>query len=554
MPRLPTAEDLGQRPSRRVNAAQPRRADYSEAEGLQMLSQAVEGFGEAYQRVKKHDDTLQAEAAYNKLLEQRMLLTNEMMEIKGEDAIKRPILQEYSGKLLQASLDIEDNLINDDQREMYHRRAEVAKMQHTNDIMRHISRERAEYEKAEFSATLTLEAREASNRYLDDNAIKMSATRVDGVIKARADKEGWSPEQTEAVQREAMSNIYEGAINQSIAMLDPDRANALFTEHKEDLLPDKRAELKKRIENASIENTIQQVADDVQARGISEYEALKEVEKKYSGEQEKKIKEGVKARYAETQAAAADEGWRIFNKTGKVEDIPSHIWDDMGGKEQRLIKNKAESPETLKPGQGDYYVLRELYQKDPVAFQGLDLNRYRLAPGDFKELVKIQTDDMEYDSALTRDQIIKSTIRALGGDPKNIGKPGNIATELQQRIDIEIRQDSAAQGGKKLTRAQIQSVSDRLTIDVIRKRPILWDLAIPAGKIKIKDVPPEFTDDVAQLLQQSGRPVTEANVAVLYSDLSKRIEKYNPPVTPQKLRDLYQFMQKGRSVEGAISE
>lgn len=566
MAKIPGPEDFGARPTPSLGRVGPYTTG---AEGVREqaaanLGRAAQVFGrevsEAVERQKKYDDTLRAESAFNRLRERQIDLTigdDGFTRKKGEQATGEEVFQKYETRFNTEVQQIANSLENDEQRAAFRQRADISRLQFKEDQIRHFTSEREKYAKEVYGNTLILEQNQAAQRWEDPNAIKMSVSRIKGVIANEADRNGWSDEKRKAAQMEAEAQTHVGVINQALASDRPEYAKEWYQQHKNLFDATTKAKMQKIISMGEQKVLAQTVADEYLGSDISESEAISEVRKNYSGDEEAAIVDHLKMRYNERSQAneaeqrnAGDTAWRLYADTSDLSSIPVTIQDKMDGKELEALRRYARDKAAGKTVTTDMGVYQELIfeaSENPNKFvqRNILASADKLSESDRRKFIewqaKIRSGETTPDLvvAATRDQIIKQAVAGMGYDPTKATKKDNEEVrDAYRRINNEILAYQHATG-KEPDDAKVQEIADRLTLKVIRERRFVWDVATPAGRIEIEGVPTELIDEYAMAVKNAGQPVTERNIKLLHNYLTQQkaqptVQQPSEPVVPRE--------------------
>ena len=194
------------------------------ARGLQQASRDIAAGAEEIYRAQKIEEdrinTLRAEDAFTRVLEKKHDLTfgeNGFVNLRGGDAVNKPLLPEYTKRLEAVERDISAGLANDEQRMRFKQRVNVARVQFQEDILRHTARERIEYGKQVYTGIVDTAQREATARWDSPNDIAGELVRIADAVAERADSEGWAPEFAKAELLKEQSKVHTAVVQQAIA-------------------------------------------------------------------------------------------------------------------------------------------------------------------------------------------------------------------------------------------------------------------------------------------------------------------------------------------------
>ena len=228
-------------------------------------------------------NTLRAEEAFTKLRETQLDLTvgeeNGFQRLKGGQAVNRPLSKEWGQRFEDASRDIESGLANDRQRELYRKRAGVARLQFSEEVLRHQVREGDVFAKEVFDGTVATELRNATAKWDKPNDVALSLERINAAISARAERLNWPKEYTEAVRLEQAGKVHSSVVRQALATGNYVFAQKWYEANKGDIDAPTAAAVQKAVEDG----TTRQVFADFQREYIGAQNnpaALAELEKR----------------------------------------------------------------------------------------------------------------------------------------------------------------------------------------------------------------------------------------------------------------------------------
>lgn len=479
MAKLPDATTFGQRPGLAPRtgaiAFNPNTgSETAPGQALAKLGTTLEGVAEEIRKENYRSDTLRAEDAFNKLRERQLDLTsgqsNGFVNKKGGDAANQPIMEDYGKRFEGAAKEIEDGLGNDQQKQLFRRRASIAGLQFKQDLLNHVTREKDIYETGVYKGTLDLEYKNAVERYQDPAGIALSLERMNNAISQEAARKGWAPEVAEATKRDALSKVHGGVIERMLANQDDISAQKYYEANKANIAGPEAANLEKQLEIGSTRTLAQTFADQVQASNLSESEAIKKARTQFSGKQEEAVVLAVRGRFQEQnlakqaeQAQAADTAWDLLAKTKRLDSIPPAVLNRMDGKVRLALEKEANDLATgkdIKTDPGTYYDLATILVKEPEKFQKLDLRQYfnKLDQGDREHFINLQRPANMADAA-TLSQQLSNMHDQMGWGSGDKEKKGVFDKAATQAIDDEQRKR-----GTKLTMKERQEVIDRMVL------------------------------------------------------------------------------------------
>ena len=226
------------------------------ARALQQLGLDIGGAAEEIYRAQKIEEdrinTMRAEDAYNKLRERQLDLTlgdTGYGRLKGSDAVSRPIIPEYRSRFEQTEREIAGTLTNDHQRQRFKARADVARMQFEEGMLRHLSEQGDVYAKQVYEGTIQQAERDATARWDQPHDVASSIARIQSAVRERAERYGWSTEYRDEVQRGEVSKVHAAVITQALANDSYRFAQTWYIANRENIDLKTAAALQKAVEH-----------------------------------------------------------------------------------------------------------------------------------------------------------------------------------------------------------------------------------------------------------------------------------------------------------------
>lgn len=280
MPRLPTAEDLGGRPVPSGRGAiTPLRLETpslgQHAKALADFGESVKGVGDTLaimaEKEKKEMDATRAEEATTKylngLLELEMGEKDGYENVKGGDAVNRPLIEEYRKKRDELSQQIRGGLGNKDQMTAFDQRAQIADRQFDARLYRHIADQSRAYKGAVFEGTKATERRMAALNWDQPGQIELSILRTQKEIERKALEDGLNPEREgdrqtiDTLKVIAETQIHSDVVDQMLLQGKDAAASAYYERIKPRLTPEAIITLGDKVHSGSIDGTAMRSAD-----------------------------------------------------------------------------------------------------------------------------------------------------------------------------------------------------------------------------------------------------------------------------------------------------
>ncbi len=252
--RLPTAQDLGGRPSPEPSLGiaryQPVTGEGDAAQAVSKLGSDLHQTSDILFREQERIDNLRAEDAFNQLLDVKNDLTtgqkNGLVNYKGGDAISRPLLQQYSGRLDESINEISGKLSNDQQRAFFQRRANIARLQLREDVQKHQFAEGQKFETTTMENATRTELQNIQSRPLESQVFEMSTKRLEGIIN----NSSFSPEQKDLMKSKMLTAANTTVIENALASGNDIYAKDWYKAHEKEIF-DPEGALKKKVETNS---------------------------------------------------------------------------------------------------------------------------------------------------------------------------------------------------------------------------------------------------------------------------------------------------------------
>lgn len=542
MAKLPDIQSMGARPIPSTQGVSqyrmPATAD---------IGQGVSALGEAFVKVKQYDDTLRAEDAFNRLQKRKLELTTGeqgFSQIKSSGVVDRPVYKEYSELFDKTVNEITSNLQNDQQRNMFRQRAEVSKLQFGNDLTNHIQREKQVYSRQVFDGGLAVELENAGQHWTEPGSVNLSIERTNRLIDQQSELEGWPFAITKAKKQVAESNIHQNVINQAIATDNPEYAKEWYRKNKKKIESTEHPRIEKLLDQSSLKVLAQEVTDDIFSRGLTQDQAVKEVRRKYKGDEENAIISSVRDRFNEEEnfktqkeADAGDAAWKIYSETLDFDQIPLTTLRKMNGKDRESLRAYAEKEkagESVKTNYAVYYELIQMAEERPAEFRKLNMLKFlpHLSEKHRDQLIKLQTDRTEIDYVATQAQLAKRGAIRAGLDPKAEGKDNDDGRAISAFYDNLNRKTTAFQEtkGRKPDDKELNQIIDDMLIDRVfveewgrdPEKPLTTltpeelkeaYVIIEKQEVKVSEIPDKERTEITLKLIKAGQRVTEENIA-----------------------------------------
>lgn len=219
----------------------------------QGMEQAGREMQQFFAQEERRINTLRAEDAFSQLRNAQIELAygqDGFINKKGGDAVKTPLLQDYTRKFTEAYEKISSGLGNEEQKQMLKRQAAVSQAQYTQGILQHLNQENRVYRKEVLEGTILTETRNATTQWNDPYSVQASIERIKAVAADYADSEGMPQEKVDALIQQETGKIHAGVIGQAIANKNYVYAKEWFEANKGDIDPTTSKQLAIAVEGA----------------------------------------------------------------------------------------------------------------------------------------------------------------------------------------------------------------------------------------------------------------------------------------------------------------
>lgn len=387
------------------------------------VGRAMAGAGhemqQAFDEEKRRVDKVRAEDAFTELRNAQIDLTigeeNGFRNLKSGDAVKRPLLKEWSDRFDTTAADINSRLENDEQRTAFRLRADVAKSQFSQDILNHLATENKTYRTQVMDATVQTETNAASINWNNPTDAMASLERIRRAYDVYADANGLTGKVKQAGLQKQVSVLHAAVIGQAMNNGNVEYANLWYKTHRKEIDPATAAHLEKLMSENGTRIKAQQAVDSIMMMGKDETAAKDYARKKFTGEMRDDVIKRIEARYqdarqgqAQAYKEAEDDAWKVAVKPGSsLDSIPPTLWSSMSGESQKQLT--------------DYFRVRDQREKKEDDWAMLDVVEHKINVGDITE-----TSDLLRYEPYFKD----STLRSLRN---KVDKRGTVSATVVQR-------------------------------------------------------------------------------------------------------------------------
>lgn len=568
MAKLPDATSFGQSPVARPVG--PVSVPSGGGIGPSAKAQATQQLGEKIFRIAEkrsaEADTLRAEDAFNQLREKQLNLSigdDGFTKKRGADAVNVPIFDDYQKRFDQDVKEITDGLANNRQRELFKRRSDVAGLQFKQDVINHVSQEQEEYSKGVYQGTIAVESRNAVERYRDPAGVALSIQRIDAAISQEAERNGWSPDVTQATKMKAASTVNRNVVERMLANDDDISATNYYKSVKKSISGDDAIAVEAALEVGSTRGEAQRQADRIMSKSEGDMTlALESVRAIKNPKVRERATSLVRDAIAENKAAEKDRdnqafihAFKMVDSTGDVESIPPDVQVQLSVSALNALDERAneirngKTPTTDNAAWAAFYPIsrdsqkladmseQDFYQKYWLKFDQEKRDRAAsLRDAAIKAHVKDDKDAKNFlRSDLTLKDMVSKKVMAAGLIPAT--KAAKDYTQEDEFLLANVTEEASkelerlqVQNKRKATTEEEAAVVNRLLLDKIKVRidkPFWRDSEKTVGEltpdemakayVPYKNVPMGDREDLVARARSLGVRSSEDKIAKAYT-------------------------------------
>lgn len=277
MARLPSAADLGQRPTpsgrggiSRLQLSTPQRG--AEAQAEVQFGKVIQDLGDTLgalgMREKQRVDEARTEESYSAyqsgLLEMEYGEQQGFTKIKGGDAVKNDLVEDYRAKRKMLAQTIRDGMEDDIQKIGFDKRAAIADRQFDARLYRHKAEQSGIYQQQVSEGVMATERASAALNWDQPGQIEMSLLRTDKELERQARLNGITDmDYVNNQKRIAGTMIHADVMSQMLITGKDKAAAAYYNQVKDQLTPEAMVLLGSKIDAASVEGESIRGADSV---------------------------------------------------------------------------------------------------------------------------------------------------------------------------------------------------------------------------------------------------------------------------------------------------
>lgn len=510
-------------------------------------AEAIARGATAFGRLAADLDELRVEDAYNKLREKQTDLmmnpTTGFFSKKAADAAAPDFISKYSSDFDKAIDEVAGGLPSNRQKDLFRRRAKMAKSEYDDSLMRHVLRETDQYRDNVYKGAISTETNVAALNWNDPAKVKDSIGRIAANTATWADRNGITGDALMAAQMDNLAAVHSAVVNAALDNGDVEYAAKYIDQNRNTIRADRLVDLEGKISTETDLRASARIADDVMAsfgRRMPTETEIRQKVREIAGD-------NVDVRDAATSEALAQLGSMQRDRRQREDDVlssayrqleanggnyaalPSSLRAAIPGDKLGTVRSFADSLRSGKKVETDwdtYYKLRT--NPKLLAQTNLIALKPTLDEPEFRELTALQARANEQpDAAQTEVQTTKQRmdmrLAEMGINPNP--KPGMLAAKRVAKAwstldaNIVTREQSI---GRKLTPEERNAEIDRLFANAEVRGSLFGTNAValfelePGAEIVTVEVPDFDRRQIERALRAAGRPVTEEEVQRIF--------------------------------------
>lgn len=466
-----------------------------------------------------------------------------VMTKKGKDSFAA--VDEYGKQFEDYANELEKDM-NAEQVAMAKRIRAKEGMEFNGQIMRHVSQESQEYQKNTVSAGITAARNDAILNYNDPAAIQDKIKLQEAIYQQTAS--GKPAALVEVEMKDLRSKTHSAVIDRMLDNGSDLQAKQYYDQVKGDLSGPDIDTVEKNLRSGILVGEAQRQSDSIFASSPNSMgEALgkaRQIEDpKLRDETTKRVKDLFdlkKAAESQRDEENHQRAGNIIDQTGDTDKIPRSIWNQFSVAEKSSLdayaKHRKMGTEPATKWE-EYYNLKTMAATPALRNEFLQTNlmKYRndLGNTEFKELISAQQSLRKGDDKTVKlldgyrsdSEIVNTALKEAGVDTSSKAGTEEFKKVALFRRQVDERVVSLQERtGKKVSNADIQSITDNLMVEGVTEKGWFWDTKKRAFEVQpgeqlevaIKDVPAKERAKIEQALRNRGIAPTDAKIVELF--------------------------------------
>lgn len=274
---LPDETALGQRPSpkpaQQIADFTPPNWRLAGAAGQELsgAGQALQQAGQIVANTNTQYDAIAADNALNSLQQQRATLEFDPQvgytQAKGANAVGQEFLQNYQGKFQNAISEISDGLANNQQKQMFAQRANMAGAQFNAGLMAHQAQQTTVYANDTDDASVKNALNDIASHPYDENTFQTSMQIANNALSSKASRSGYSAPVIDNA-RASLNSAALASRTSGMMQDNPTQAADFFHQHELEFDPNTRLRLSGELKTTTDAQTSRMDGQTAYQQGI----------------------------------------------------------------------------------------------------------------------------------------------------------------------------------------------------------------------------------------------------------------------------------------------
>lgn len=228
--------------------------------------QSVSEIGQMVLKVQQSRDESAAENAFTQARQAQIDLAagpDGYLSKRGDAALTDTFHSDYIKKFDDNIKTIGDGLQNDNQRQLFQKRAAISRTQVSEGLLTHTMQQDDVANKEHYTGLLDTEQKFAYMNALNPSELNMSVLRVQNAVKQQADRNNWPPEFTQAETQKQVGAVHETVINAMIQQGYDLAAKQYFDQNKASMDKNSAAQVDQKLKMATTDGKAYRAVNDI---------------------------------------------------------------------------------------------------------------------------------------------------------------------------------------------------------------------------------------------------------------------------------------------------
>lgn len=233
---------------------------------LSVVGKGMTEIGKIVKLQQHEDDVFAAEGSFNQVRQAQIDLAagpDGFLNKKGEQALDGKLHEQYLGRFDKTVNDISGKLVNDEQRKLLKQRADISRIQLSENLLQHAMQQDEVVTKERYQGTLEVEEKTAVMNAYNPPAVALSILRVQNAVDTVAKKQDWPKEYADTQKAKATSQIHASVIESMIMDGHDMDAQTYYKHVKDSLDPATNKRIQPKLESATTDGKAFRAVDEI---------------------------------------------------------------------------------------------------------------------------------------------------------------------------------------------------------------------------------------------------------------------------------------------------